>query len=241
MNHERWLVSYADFITLLFAFFVVMFAVSQVDSKKMGRFVESVNDAFAIDGVFPSNQGSPLERGGSAGTSIVPLVVAQRPSFLANIGASPQAKAIRASLEAQLEIPRSTGKINLRFDPRGVAVSLPEDVFFYAGTAKFRPEAIETLRTVAAAIGGELVPVQIEAHTDDLTSPSAMYPSNWELSAARAAHVANFLETGANISPERLSATGLAQFHPLTADTSDLSLKLNRRVDLVLITGGETE
>jgi chemotaxis protein MotB len=241
VNHERWLVSYADFITLLFAFFVVMFAVSQVDSKKLGRFVESVNFAFQFDGVFSPNQGSPLARGGAAGTSIVPLVVAERPTFLANRAASPRAKAIRESIETDLEEPRIAGQISVRFDPRGVAIALPERVFFYTGTATFRPEAMETLRKVASAVAGQTVPVQIESHTDDLASPSAMFPSNWELSAARAAHLASYLVEESGVAPARLSAAGLAEFHPLVDESNEPSLELNRRVDLVLITGTETE
>jgi chemotaxis protein MotB len=183
VNHERWLVSYADFITLLFAFFVVMFAVSQVDSKKLGRFVESVSYAFQIKGVFPENQGSPLARGGSAGNSIIPLVVAERPTFLPHRAPSRQANAALISLETKLEAAGLADAVRVRHDPRGVAIALPEKDFFYAGTATLRPEAVDQLRAVAEVLSAESGAVQIEAHTDSLRSPRR--PRAWRASSRR--------------------------------------------------------
>jgi chemotaxis protein MotB len=241
VNHERWLVSYADFITLLFAFFVVMFSVSQVDSKKLGRFVESVNTAFQFPGVFPETQGSPLQRGGSAGTSIVPLVVAQRPSVFAHQGPTRQVKAIAATLQERFDAAGLTSVVSLRFDPRGLAVSLPERAYFFAGTARLRPEAVEGLRAIAQALAGETAPIQVEAHTDDLEAPSSSFASNWELTAARAARVAAFLAAESRIDPARLSASGLAQYHPLVDDSGFAASETNRRVDLVLIVASATD
>lgn len=241
VNHERWLVSYADFITLLFAFFVVMFAVSQVDSNKLGRFVESVNVAFQVQGIFPPNAGSPLARGGGGGSSVVSQVVADKPSFLGHSAPSPRAKAIREALEADLRQAGLTGDVGLRNDPRGVVVALPERVFFRVGTATLRAEALDKLRQVAGAVWAQPGHVQIEAHTDDLEVPSALYASNWELSAARAARIARFLVDEESFEPERLSAAGLAEFHPLAENTSEENRERNRRVDLVIITEGLSE
>src|SRR5262245_32855654 len=139
VNHERWLVSYADFITLLFAFFVVMFAVSQVDSKKLGRFVQSVNVAFQMHGIFPESSGSPIARGGGGGNSIVPAIVSPRPTLFEHHAPSPQARAVHESLERKLDQAGVASKVRLRHDDRGVVVSLPESAFFRVGTANFRP------------------------------------------------------------------------------------------------------
>ncbi len=241
VNHERWLVSYADFITLLFAFFVVMFSVSQVDSKKLGKFAESVSYAFQLQGVFPGSQGTPLERGGTAGNSIVPPVVADRPTLFSHHSPSRETKAIRKSLQARLEAAGVAGQVDLRFEPRGLSLSLPERTFFYAGTAKLRPEARDELRAIALALAAESAPIQIEAHTDDLQPPPSQFASNWELSAARAARIASFLTEETRIEPRRLSAVGLAQYHPRVAAEGGGDMELNRRVDLVLITSTDSD
>lgn len=234
VNHERWLVSYADFITLLFAFFVVMFSVSQVDTKKLGKFSESVQSAFQFPGVFPQGQGSPLQGGGASGNSIVPLVVAAPPSLFNHEGPSREVKELREKLEETFTAAGLTGSVQLRFDSRGLAVSLPERAYFYAGTARLRPESMDELRTIAQSLALEAAPIQIEAHTDAAEPPSE-FASNWELSAARAARIADVLVAETRIDPSRLSAAGLAQFHPLIQNPGADDPDLNRRVDLVLI------
>jgi chemotaxis protein MotB len=241
VNHERWLVSYADFITLLFAFFVVMFSVSQVDTKKLGKFSESVQSAFQFPGVFPQGQGSPLQSGGGAGTSIVPLVVAGPPSLFNHQGPSRALQQLRDKLQAKFDSAGLSGELELRFDPRGIAVSLPERDYFYEGTARLRPESLEDLRTIAQTLALEAAPIQIEAHTDAREPPPSEFASNWELSAARAARVADLLVAETRIDPSRLSASGLAQFHPLIQDPGPDDPPSNRRVDLVLIHGQDGE
>ncbi len=236
VNHERWLVSYADFITLLFAFFVVMFSVGQTDRSKLERFVDSVNVAFRMNGVFPENTGSPLARGGGVGASIVPQIVGERPSFFANGAASPRAKAVRDELEQALRAAGLETKVSLRPDPRGVVASLPDWILFPSGSATLRPEAVVDLKRLAAAVHDEPVSVQIEAHTDDLEPPKVLFESNWELSAARAARVARFFVEQADYEPEKISASGFADSRPLLDNTSEENREKNRRVDVVLVT-----
>ena len=239
VNHERWLVSYADFITLLFAFFVVMFAVSQVDSKKVGRFVESVNEAFMIRGIFPSSSGSPLSRGGSTGNAILPPVVSDRPTLFRYSAASPRAKAIKESLEQSLEEAGLSSRVGLRYDPRGVAVSLPESMYFRAATATLRAESLPALREVAGFVREQPGPILIEAHSDDVAVSSAVFASNWELTAARSARLARFLVEELNVDSTRISATGLAGSRPLVDNTDEESRAANRRVEIVLVTEGD--
>jgi chemotaxis protein MotB len=231
VNHERWLVSYADFITLLFAFFVVMFAVSQVDSGKLGRFAEGVQVAFQMRGIFPDHAGSPLAMGGGGGNSIVPQVVSERRSFLTSVAPSPRAKAVGESREQELAARGSGGEVALRYDPRGVVVSLEAGDFFQSGSAQLRSGAPAALGAIAESIAAEDCPVLVEAHVDELEAASDRFPSGWELSAARAARVVRFLVDEAGFEPERLSAAGFAEFRPLSEDPEQ-----NRRVDLVLVT-----
>jgi chemotaxis protein MotB len=236
VNHERWLVSYADFITLLFAFFVVMFAVSQVDSKKLGRFTESVNVAFRANGLFAPTSGSPLERGGSAGASIVPSIVSDRPSLFRYTAASPRAQAVKDSLEERLDEAGLGASVGLRYDERGVAVSLPESLYFRPGSANVLADALDELAAVAAAVAAQPGAIVVEGHTDDLPLSSPLFPSNWELSSARAARVVRFLIEEGGIDSARLSAVGLADTRPLVENTDEATREANRRVQIVLVT-----
>jgi len=236
VNHERWLVSYADFITLLFAFFVVMFAVSQVDSKKLGRFTESINVAFQTQGIFAPNSGSPLERGGSAGSALVPSVVSDKPSLFRYTASSPRAQAVKESLEERIDAAGLGSLVGLRYDERGVVVSLPEGLYFRAGTANLRTEALENLAEIAKAIGEQRGEIVVEGHTDDLPVRSPLFPSNWELSAARAARVVRYLVEEGGLEAARLAAVGLADTRPLVENSDDATREANRRVQIVVVT-----
>jgi chemotaxis protein MotB len=238
VNHERWLVSYADFITLLFAFFVVMFAVSQVDTKKVGRFTESVNVAFQSNGLFAPSSGSPLERGGSAGSALVPAIVSDRPSLFRYTAASPRAQAVKDSLEESIDAAGLGASVGLRYDERGVVVSLPEGLYFRPGSANLRPEALETMAEIAKSIAAEPGQIVVEGHTDDLPVRSTLFTSNWELSAARAARVVRYLVEEGGLEGTRLSAVGLADTRPLVENSDDGSREANRRVQLVVVTEG---
>jgi chemotaxis protein MotB len=241
VNHERWLVSYADFITLLFAFFVVMFAVSQVDSKKLGRFTESVNVAFQTRGIFPASSGSPLERGGSAGSALVPSIVSDRPSLFRYTASSPRAQTVRESLEEHVDTAGLGSLVGLRYDERGVVVSLPEELYFRPGTANLRPEALGWMEEIAKAVAAQQGAIVVEGHTDDLPVRSPLFPSNWELSAARAAHVVRYLIEQGGIESTRLEAVGLADTRPLVENSDDATRAANRRVQIVIVTESEPE
>ncbi len=236
VNHERWLVSYADFITLLFAFFVVMFAVSQVDSNKVGRFTESVNVAFQTHGIFAPSSGSPLERGGSAGASLVPAIVSDRPSLFRYAAASPRAQAVKDSLEEGIDAAGLGSVVALRHDERGVVLSLPEALYFRAGTANLRTEALADLAQLAKAVAAQPGSIVVEGHTDDLPVRSPLFTSNWELSAARAARVVRYLVEEGGLEGQRLSAVGLSDTRPLVENTDDVAREANRRVQIVIVT-----
>lgn len=236
VNHERWLVSYADFITLLFAFFVVMFAVSQVDSKKLGRFTESVNVAFQTNGLFAPNSGSPLQRGGSAGSALVPAIVSDRPSLFRYTASSPRAQAVKESLEESIDAAGLGSVVGLRYDERGVVLSLPESLYFRPGTANFLTDALENLAQIGKTVAAQNGQIVVEGHTDDLPVNSALFTSNWDLSAARAARVVRYLVEEAGIEGARLSAVGLADTRPLVENSDEATREANRRVQIVIVT-----
>jgi chemotaxis protein MotB len=224
VNHERWLVSYADFITLLFAFFVVMFAVSQVDTKKLGHFTEAFSKAVGVN-VMPMSGQSLLE-GNSAEEE-----VKESPSGETGTGELDQLGAALTALAGSegdalrgLQIIRRGNELILR---------LPEAIFFDVGDARVKAATITTLKLIAPKLNERHVEVRVEGHTDDRPIVSGRYRSNWELSSARAIGVMTAL-MGAGIPPERVSLAGYGEYRPVATNTTEDGRKQNRRVDLVV-------
>ncbi len=224
VNHERWLVSYADFITLLFAFFVVMFAVSQVDSKKMGRFTESFSKAVGID-LF-SEMGSSLVAAGEKPTSMEGSEESSS-SLPAEIE---QIRAKLAQLEEDHEIPQGVQVLTHR---RELILRLSENLLFDVGDDSLHDPARKAINIIAQELARRDVDVRIEGHTDTRPIHTTRFRSNWDLSTARStAVVAEFLSGG--MPPVRISAAGYAEFHPVASNDTDEGRRQNRRVDIVV-------
>jgi chemotaxis protein MotB len=231
VNHERWLVSYADFITLLFAFFVVMFAVSQVDSRKVGRFTESFSKAVGI-AVFPHNGHGflPGIQGAVAQTEIqgsndnAPLV------DLSDLQALLRRESSENAELAKVQVVRRRNELVLR---------LPEDIVFASGDDSVREAAVRTLRALAATLRPRRVDVRVEGHTDNRPIHTTRFRSNWDLSTARATTVLARLIDEGQMAPERLSAAGYGEFHPIADNSTDANRQQNRRVDLVVTVQAE--
>lgn len=237
-NHERWLVSYADFITLLFAFFVVMFAISQVDAQKLGRFVESVNVAFELKGVFPDNSAHAIQSTNSGtsmgvGANIAPPRVNVVPPKVPSRRSQKLQKTVQGLLGTAL-----ADKVRLRMDTRGVTVSLSEAGFFDTGSAKVRPDSLATLREIGEALREDGSPIAVEGHTDNVPIHTAAFPSNWELASARATAIVRYLIDDLHYDPGRLSATAFGEFRPTGDNATPAGRGVNRRVDIVVLTEG---
>jgi chemotaxis protein MotB len=221
VNHERWLVSYADFITLLFAFFVVMFAVSQVDSKKVGRFTEAFSKAVGIN-VMPM-QGQSLLTGGQ--------------QLEEGIGDQPGIGGDLDSLKASLvKMSEASGRLQgLQIIQRRneLVLRLPEGVVFDTGDARVKDGSVETLKLIAPELRNRDVDVRVEGHTDDQPVKSGRFKSNWELSTTRAMNVMMIL-VGEGLAPDRTSISGYGEFRPIASNTTEDGRKQNRRVDLVV-------
>lgn len=223
VNHERWLVSYADFITLLFAFFVVMFATSQVDTQKVGRFTESFQKAVGID-VFPENGKTML--GGNA--AIAATTVNGKGQEMLPM----ELEELRATFEKKTERAEMTG-VEVIVRRNELVLRLADNVVFDSGTDEIRGPARTVLSRIAADLKARHVAIRVEGHTDDRPIKNARFHSNWDLSTARAtAVVADFI--GARIEPERLSAAGYAEFHPLASNATAEGRAQNRRVDIIV-------
>jgi chemotaxis protein MotB len=233
VNHERWLVSYADFITLLFAFFVVMFAVSQVDTKKMGRFTESVQVATRW-GLFDDSGSNQMTADGSGmGESMVRAPTRTEQQHEGEDLAV--AEATRASLQRELSNLVAGGQVEVSQTEQGLVVRLREAAFFDSGSATLRTESYDALGEVAAALARLPNEMRIEGHTDPLPIRTAVFRSNWDLSAARAASVLGYFTRQGGIPERRLSVAGYAASRPLAPNDTPEGRRQNRRVDIVVL------
>jgi chemotaxis protein MotB len=248
-NHERWLVSYADFITLLFAFFVVMYSSSQVDKRKVGKIALAIQVAFQQMGLFPSSN----SRSGLSMSEPMPFSQVQmaenvvRAENLGRLVSAPTGemgpassdvsrRGIEQELEKALapEIQRRALSVDTRRE--GVVVSLKEVGFFDSGSATVKPEAEEALQKIAAILSSRPDFVRVEGHTDNVPIHTATFASNWELSTARATELVRLFTTRYGISANRLSVAGYAEFRPLASNATPEGRSINRRVDLVVVT-----
>ena len=241
-NHERWLVSYADFITLMFAFFVVMFASSQADRSKAKRVSESVTRALE-DGAGPGRKAQVLEfqmgpaNGQGKEKSAAGASLYQAGARLPSATAAQAAELLpsRDYLNDQLKNEIASGKMRISLEARGLVVSLRQATFFPSGEDTIDPATYASLQKVATAISQLPNPVRLEGHTDAMPIHTVRFHSNWDLSAARAIAVLNLLTTRFNIPVQRLAVAGYAETIPIAANDTEEGRASNRRVDIVIL------
>jgi len=247
-SHERWLVSYADFITLLFAFFVVLYASSQVDQRKVGRLALAIQVAFQEMGVFPASTTQiPLDVNTPMPFSTVQAIEnVERNSEMGRIASSPSDALAAASEETDLATLRSeleqalhgeiaTHQVSLRRETDGLVVSLREFGFFDSGSATIKPASLPALDRIASILAIRTCKLRIEGHTDNIPIHTPLMASNWELSTARATQLVRVLIQGHGFAPERLSAAGYAEYHPIASNLTAQGRAQNRRVDIVIL------
>jgi chemotaxis protein MotB len=235
-NHERWLVSYADFITLLFAFFVVMFATAQGDHGQAARVSESVRKALeegqvkamvaAILGGARDDKGkSSAMMKGPAGAQ---FTVQDKPQ-MADLAGS--LESLRSALKLEIE----KGQIRISMEPRGLVVSLRESGFFASGDDEVYPGTYSSVEKIARAIAALPSQVRLEGHTDAVPIHNSRFRSNWDLSAARSIAMLELLVSRFNIPPQRLAVAGYADTVPAESNDTEMGRAHNRRVDIVIL------
>jgi chemotaxis protein MotB len=219
VNHDRWLISYADFVTLLFAFFTTMYAISTVDAKKLQDMVESMQAAFDANKLPTPKK-----------TDSTPAKPLKQPT------PDQQAlEALKVRLAERLKLQIAGGQVGLEVDPRGLVVTIREAGTFGVGSAELSDAARSVLGEVADALADVDHPVRIEGHTDDVPIRTAKYKSNWELSTARATNVVSFFVEDRGLPPSRFSAAGYGEFRPRAVNSTGANRAANRRVDIVIL------
>ncbi|MFY9270746.1 MAG: flagellar motor protein MotB [Candidatus Manganitrophaceae bacterium] len=215
-NMERWLVSYADFITLLFAFFVVMYSTSSVRDGKYRAVADSMSEAFnPIIAFSSSNVRLTSGRSGESAFSVDIRLYYKR-------------------LKKEVETSGLSGKVDVFEDGRGTVIRIAENQIFEVGEAAILPGFETHLDRIAEIISVLPYRIQVEGHTDNIPIQTPLYPSNWELSAARAAHLIRYFIERHKMDPERFSAVGYAEFRPIVSNDGPEGRRRNRRVEIVI-------
>jgi chemotaxis protein MotB len=242
-NHDRWLVSYADFITLLFAFFVVMFASTQTDHQKARAVSESVRDALQ-HGQFSSAISTVLGRGKhearQAPVSKNPTAEHENPAPPA-AGTKAQAEELAPFLDRLtkgLSSELDRGKLQIKLEERGLVISMREATFFSSGAETVSPASLPILERIAEVVRQMPNPVRLEGHTDSRPIHNSRFRSNWELSAARSIAMLEIFRDRFGIAPSRMAVAGYAENAPADTNDTEEGRAHNRRVDLVLLSPG---
>ena len=246
VNHERWLVSYADLITLLFAFFVVMYSTSQVDHRKVGKLAAAIQVAFQELGVFqatgtkvPTETSDPIPPDTAQALENV-----DRTAALGRIVPAPKGvlsseqndlSLLRRELEQALAPEISRHEIALRQGPDGLVISLREIGFFDSGSAQIKTNSQGAFSRIASLLVERNYRLRIEGHTDNVPIHTPQFASNWELSTGRGTELIRLLVVQYGFAPERLSVGGYAEFHPIASNSTEEGRALNRRVDVVIL------
>jgi chemotaxis protein MotB len=224
-NHERWLVSYADFITLLFAFFVVMYSISSVNVGKYRTVSESIKAALNPI-VSPPSSPTPLALSASKAALTAPdspgskeVAIRKLRNLVKGIKASPQ-----------LAMVRITEKVN-----GDIVITIPDQLLFNSGEAAVRSEALRFLEGLGTAITELNRHTRIEGHTDNVPIRTTQFPSNWELSSTRAVMVVRVLSELYGVPADHLAAVGHAETRPVTANADAEQRAKNRRVEVVIL------
>ena len=218
-NHERWLISYADMMTLLFALFVVLYAISSLNKSKIDAFASSVTKNKAI--------GQPMI------TTPEPIKDPVEPKP-GNPVTRAELEKLKKDLEDALARAGVSKGAKLQIDARGLEISLTDGDLYDEGKADLLPNGRKVLTVIAPRLKSFDNPVTVEGHTDDTPIRNSRYPDNWELSSARANTVVRFFLSGYHMDPERLQASGFADTRPLVPNNTPAHKATNRRV-VVLI------
>jgi len=246
ISHERWMVSYADFLTLLLAFFVVMYSVSQLDEGKYRVLSQTLTAAFNQ----PERSINPIQIGDPV-TAVMPGVVEdaiESPEQLPGSGRVDEDEPLATTSQPQLpeEFRRISQRVEAEFaelveqdllsvqgNEEWLEIELKSSLLFDVGEARPGQQAEPIMRELAATLSESALPIRVEGFTDDRPIATAAYPSNWELSSARAASIVKLLASN-GIDPARLAAIGYGEFQPIAENVTEEGRAANRRVSLMI-------
>ena len=217
-NSERWLLTYADMITLLMIFFIIMYSMSQVDKAKFDAVKASMGLAMGTNAIIGSAVGKSLAdlNAGNTKETVEMTEMKDRLNKMAK----------QAGLE---------GKMQVFMDERGLTIRVEEVMFFHSGSSDLNPDAFQAINLVAQTIKTMHNYIRVEGHTDNMPISTSRFPSNWELSTARATTVAKQMIAGGGMDPHFVSAAGYGEYRPIDSNATPEGRQANRRVDIVIV------
>jgi chemotaxis protein MotB len=241
VSHDRWLVSYADFITLLFGLFVVMYAFAKADAKKHQQVGQAIQQAFqTMGGNAADVQTNGPRTDGPQTDGPWPEAVVHE-ELLSPTQVRDDLARIQRELTHALAPELQNRSIAIHMSRDGLIISLREAGFFNSGSATPKPQTVPVLRQIAASLANSSYDLRVEGHTDNMPIHNAEFDSNWELSTARATRIARLFLALDALPAEHLSAAGYAEFHPIASNATAEGRAQNRRVDIVVIPHVETD
>jgi chemotaxis protein MotB len=238
VNHERWLVSYADFMTLLFAFFVVLFAATYRDNQEVRKLARAIHNGFQTMGAFSADESG---HGGAYYTvtqsdeAASRLASDQSKINPASAGPVSEMLELRRQLETAMGKELANHEMVLKVTPEGFVISLKELGFFNSGQAELLPGAAAKIERIAKVLARPGIEIRIEGNSDNQPIHTDQFQSNWELSTARAMTVLELLVNNAGFDPTKVSASGYGQYRPVADNSTPEGRRMNRRVDLVVV------
>lgn len=233
-NHDRWLVSYADFITLLFAFFVVMYATSNNNQEKQKAFEQSVRVNLKLEGS-GGGAGSGANKGDEGGENSADVIIPLE-GFPPRSGPGETQQYVSRFIEKKLDATDKDKIQELRHDAIGVRIALASSQFFNPGGTKIKVTALPALDKIASLLQETDRKIVIEGHTDNTpVTKNAPYESNWELASLRATSIVKYLIKYHQMDPKRLSAMSYADTRPLKSNDSEEGRSQNRRIEIYII------
>ena len=213
----RWLLTYADMITLMLALFIILFAMSTISRVKVQAFAKEVSGGF--NNVWSINQ---PPNGGSNGQQ--------------SFGANANIPTLQRELQKYVEKNQLQNQVQIHVQRHNLVITLLSDLSFYnSGSARIRPQTLKILDTVSGFLKATNNPVRVEGNTDNVPIHTARYPTNWELSTARAVNVVRYLVEHDALDPTRIAASGYGKFHPRVSNDTAAGRQQNRRVDIVIL------
>lgn len=241
-NLERWMVSYADFLTLLFATFVALYALSQIDLAKAKLLQKSIRQAFSKPSTVLQGDSGILDK---SGESI--LESGSRPTDEINL-VTPMMEVAEAQQEDtvfnetkqymdDLAKNKVTSGVQTKVTDRGLEITLVDSLLFNSGSAEIRKNAYASLGKVGKLIKDNFEDhsIRIEGHTDNVPIKSTMYPSNWELSSCRASNIVRFFISHFHVTANRFAAIGYADNRPIASNSTEAGRLKNRRVEIIIL------
>jgi len=231
-NAERWLLTYADLITLLMVFFVVLYSMSTADSSKWKQISAALEQAFNVD-VLKGHAASALDDGNS--TPALPI------DNIINNSDVPQVARLQGMIDAALEGVQQAPNVQVGTDKEGVVIRLSGSYLFDSGRAELKPNSFAVLDAIAGELKVQPNDIRVDGHTDSTPIDSPRYPTNWELSSARALAVTRYLSETDGLLSTRLVAAGFGEFRPIVPNDTRDHRALNRRVEIHLLSSVWTE